>query len=140
MAVGLPKVADMIEVLLVDDDALVRGLLAEWLVGAGYRVHHADNGSTALDMLLKRDFGLLITDMDMPISGGLEIMKVARRMHPGLRVIAVSGGKRDGGQNWSVSALGHGASKALAKPLERRDLLAAVEELAPLDQSRIKRA
>ena len=130
----------MIEVLLVDDDALVRGLLAEWLSGAGYRVHHADNGATALEMLLKQDFGLLITDMDMPISGGLEIIKAVRRMHPGLRVIAVSGGKRDGDQNWSASALDHGASKALAKPLQRRRLLEAVEELAPRDQSRTKRA
>ncbi|MFL6582760.1 MAG: response regulator [Burkholderiales bacterium] len=130
----------MIEILLVDDDALVRGLLAEWLVAAGYGVQHADNGSTALEMLLTRDFGLLITDMDMPISGGLDIIKAVRRMRPGLRVIAVSGGKRDGGQNWSVSALDHGATKTLPKPLERSDLLAAVEQLAPLDKSHTKRA
>jgi DNA-binding response OmpR family regulator len=130
----------MIEILLVDDDALVRGLLAEWLVAAGYRVQHADNGSTAHEMLLTRDFGLLITDMDMPISGGLDIIKVVRRIRPGLPVIAVSGGKRDGGQNWIVSALNHGATKALPKPLERCELLAAVEELVPRDQSRTKRA
>src|SRR3954466_3034516 len=121
----------MIEILLVDDDALVRGLLAEWLVAAGYGVQHADNGSTALEMLLTRDFGLLITDMDMPISGGLDIIKAVRRPLSGLRVIAVSGGKRDGGQNWSVSALDHGPPKALPKPLERRSPPAAVEERPP---------
>src|SRR4051812_46091337 len=130
----------MMEVLLVDDDALVRGLLAEWLTQAGYRVHHADNGPIALEMLLNREFGLLITDMDMPIGGGLEVIKIVRRSHPRLRVIAMSGGERDGGKNWSVSALDHGAAKALTKPLERRDLLAAVEEVAPRGQSRTKRA
>jgi DNA-binding NtrC family response regulator len=130
----------MTEILLVDDDALVRGLLAEWLVEAGYRVHHANNGSNALEMLLERQFGLLITDMDMPFGGGLDIIKIVRHRHPGLRVIAVSGGERGGGQNWSVSALDHGAAKALAKPLERRTLLAAVEEVAPRGESRTKRA
>jgi CheY-like chemotaxis protein len=130
----------MIEILLVDDDALVRGLLAEWLVEAGYRVHHADNGPSALEMLRKREFGLLITDMDMPIGGGLEVIQIVQRRHPGLPVIAVSGGERDDGKNWSMSALAHGAAKALAKPLLRRTLLAAVEEVAPRGQSRTKRA
>jgi len=44
----------MIEVLVVDDDALMRGMLAEWLSEAGYRVRQAENGVNALNMLRSR--------------------------------------------------------------------------------------
>src|SRR4051812_50099893 len=111
----------MMEVLLVDDDALVRGLLAEWLTQAGYRVHHADNGPIALEMLLNREFGLLITDMDMPIGGGLVVIKIERRSHPRLRVIAMSSGERDDGKNCSQYPLKYRAPKTQTKPRQRQD-------------------
>jgi CheY-like chemotaxis protein len=125
----------MIEVLVVDDDALMRGLLAEWLSDAGYRVRQAENGANALQMLRTRPAGLLITDMDMPGRDGAQTLDDARRMLPGLPVIAISGGARDGRQNWAAIALTLGAAKALAKPFERQDLLAAVEEVVPRDKS-----
>ena len=125
----------MIEVLVVDDDALMRGLLAEWLSEAGYRVRQAENGAIALRMLRSRPAGLLITDMDMPGRDGAQTLDEARRMLPGLAVIAISGGARDGRRNWAATALKLGAAKALAKPFERQDLLAAVAEVVPRDRS-----
>ena len=125
----------MIEVLVVDDDALMRGLLAEWLSAAGYRVRQAENGATALRMLRSWPAGLLITDMDMPGRDGAQTLDEARRMLPGLAVIAISGGARDGRRNWAATALKLGAAKALAKPFERQDLLAAVAEVVPRDRS-----
>jgi CheY-like chemotaxis protein len=125
----------MIDVLVVDDDALMRGLVAEWLIDAGYRVRQAENGTNALQMLRSRPAGLLITDMDMPGRDGAQTLDEARRMLPGLPVIAISGGARDGKQNWAATALKLGAAKALAKPFERQDLLAAVEEVVPRDKS-----
>ncbi|MGH8731491.1 MAG: response regulator [Burkholderiales bacterium] len=125
----------MIEVLVVDDDALMRGLLAEWLSEAGYRVRQAENGVNALKMLRSRPVGLLITDIDMPGRDGAQTLGDARRMLPGLPVIAISGGARDGRQNWAVTALKLGAAMALAKPFKRHDLLAAVEEVVPRDKS-----
>lgn len=122
----------MMEVLVVDDDALMRGLLAEWLGEAGYRVREAENGTKALQMLRIRPAGLLISDMDMPGRDGAQTIDEARRMLPGLAVIAISGGARDG-QNWATKALKLGAAKALAKPFERRELLAAVKEIVPRD-------
>ncbi len=72
----------MIEILLVDDDALMRGMLAEWLSEAGYRVRQAENGANALQMLRSRPAGLLITDMDMPGRDGAQTLDEARRMLP----------------------------------------------------------
>ena len=63
---------------MVDDDALMHGLLAEWLSEAGYRVRQAENGANALKL---------------------------------------------------------GAAKAIAKLFERHDLLAAVEEVLPREES-----
>lgn len=120
---------------MVDDDALMRGLLAEWLSEAGYRVRQAENGANALKTLRSRPVGLLITDMDMPGCDGAQTLDDARRMLPGLPVIAISGGARDGRQNWAAIALKLGAAKALAKPFKRHDLLAAVEEVVPRDKS-----
>ena len=120
---------------MVDDDALMRELLAEWLSEAGYRVRQAENGANALRMLRSRPAALLITDMDMPGRDGAQTLDDARRMLPGLAVIAISGGARDGRQNWAATALKLGAAKALAKPFERHDLLAAVEDFVPRDES-----
>jgi len=130
----------MMEVLVVDDDALMRGMLAEWLAEAGYRVREAENGTKALQMLRIRPADLLISDMDMPGRDGAQTFDEARRMLPELTVIAISGGARDERQNWKAKALKLGAAKALAKPFERRDLLAAVKELMPQDKSGARQA
>src|SRR5882672_10178589 len=129
------KLETMIEVLVVDDDALMRGLVAEWLSEAGYRVRQAESGAKALRMLRSRPAGLLITDMDMPGRDGAQTLDEARRMLPGLSVIAISGGALDGRQNWAATALKLGAAKALAKPFERQALLAAVEKVVPRGKS-----
>ena len=128
----------MIEVLLVDD-ALLRGLLAEWLSEAGYRVREAEHGGAALQMLLNRPAGLLITDMDMPGRDGAQTLDEARRMLPGLPVIAISGGDRDGRENWATTALKLGAAKTLAKPFAKKELLSAVEEILRAGTSRTMR-
>jgi CheY-like chemotaxis protein len=78
--------------------------------------------------------------MDMPGRDGARILDDARRMLPGLPVIAISGGARDGRQNWATTTLKLGAAKALAKPFEQHDLLAAVEEVVPRDKPGTVRA
>ena len=130
----------MIDILVVDDDALMRGLLAEWLSEAGYRVRQAGTGTAALQMLRNRPAGVLITDMDMPGRDGAQTLGEARRMLPELAVIAISGGTRSGRQNWVATAREVGAAKTLAKPFARQDLLAAVEEILPRDKSGATRA
>jgi len=130
----------MIEILVVDDDALMRGLIAEWLGEAGYRVRQAETGTAALQMLRSRPAGLLITDMDMPGRDGAQTLGEARRMLPGLAVIVISGGTRNGRQDWAATARELGAAKTLAKPFEKQDLLAAVEQTVRRNKSGATRA
>jgi CheY-like chemotaxis protein len=121
----------MDEIVVVDDDALIRELLAEWLGEAGYRVRLAGTGSEALQLLRGQPAGLLITDMDMPGRDGAQTLEEARRLLPGLAVIAISGGERKGKRDWVATARDLGAASTLAKPFERADLLAAVAKILP---------
>ena len=126
----------MTEVVLVDDDPLMRTLLAEWLSEAGHRVRQCGNGEEALQMLRREPAALLITDMDMPGRDGAQLLREAHRLLPQLAVIAISGGTRDGTRDWASTALQLGAAKTLAKPFERRDLLSAVQHVLGQDPSR----
>jgi CheY-like chemotaxis protein len=133
---ALQRLPGMIEILVVDDDALMRGLLAEWLRAAGYGVREAEHGGAALQMLRKRPANLLITDMDMPGRDGAQTMDEARRVVPGLPVIAISGGTHEGQESWMATARNLGAARTLVKPFGREALLAAVEDIVPKDRSR----
>jgi CheY-like chemotaxis protein len=123
----------MMDIVVVDDDALMRELIAEWLSEAGYRVRQAETGTAALQMLRSRPAGLLITDMDMPGHDGVQTMGEARRVVPRLAVIAISGGARDGKRDWASKAREQGAALTLDKPFVREDLLAAVVKVVAGD-------
>ena len=79
-------------VLLVDDDAMVRGVVEEQLRAAGYAVSIAQDGPQALAML---DGGLnvdvLICDLSMPGMGGLAVIRGAKALRPALPAILLTG-------------------------------------------------
>ena len=129
----------MSQVLLVDDDPLMRELLAEWLGEAGYRVRQADNGASALQMLSSQPAGVLITDMDMPGRDGAQMLAEVLRTWPDMPVIAISGGARDGKANWAATAIKLGAAKTLDKPFEKRQLLSAVKDILATGPARTSR-
>jgi two-component system, chemotaxis family, chemotaxis protein CheY len=68
------------KVLLVDDEELVRQLLARILTDAGYAVEEADNGASALQAARRLDgsLNLVITDINMPVMDGLEFARALR--------------------------------------------------------------
>src|SRR5579859_7648630 len=79
-------------ILVVDDDADVREVIAETLVGFGYGVLQAASGEEALPVLAERhDIRMLITDVRMPGMSGFELAAKARRVAGGLKVIITSG-------------------------------------------------
>ena len=79
-------------VLVVEDEADIRTLLVGALTSAGYSVHATANGAEALAHLATAGtVDLLLTDLLMPALGGGELVKRARQMRPGLRVLVLSG-------------------------------------------------
>jgi CheY-like chemotaxis protein len=117
------------DILVIDDDAILRELVTDWLEGAGYRVRRAASCCSAAAELSREPPALIVTDMFMPGPCGAEVIKQLKREHPGIGLIAVSGHFNSGQGMTAQAALDAGADRALAKPVKRADLLRAVTEL-----------
>ena len=86
-------------VLVVDDDPAVLDAIASMLEDLGCTVLTAGSGRAALDQLRQNDeIAILITDINMPGMDGHELAELARRDHPQLKVLQLSGRepRRDG--------------------------------------------
>ena len=78
-------------VLLVDDEPIVRRILAAQLAAKGLTVIEAGNGRDALAALSVRRFDLLITDLQMPVMDGRELLTRVQEDYPLLRRIVITG-------------------------------------------------
>ena len=116
------------EILVIDDDAIMRDLIADWLEGAGYAVRKATDCSSAC-AALERAPALVVSDMWMPGPCGAAAIRWMKEKHPALKLIAVSGHFGSGQGCSEQDAVGAGASRALAKPVKRAELLTAVADL-----------
>jgi two-component system cell cycle sensor histidine kinase/response regulator CckA len=111
-------------VLLVEDEADVRHIVAEILRRAGHVVHQADGLASAevlLDGLPTLD--LLLTDLVLPGGNGLEVARRVRARHDGVPVLFMSG------YSESVFAGGEPVEHLLQKPFTSRTLLEALDAL-----------
>jgi CheY-like chemotaxis protein len=117
------------DVLVVDDDAILRDLVADWLQGAGYKVRKASDCDTAQKAIEEAMPALIISDMYMPGPCGAAAIAEIRRHAPSAAFIAVSGYFKSGCGVSTDQALAAGAARALAKPVRRAQLLIAVSEL-----------
>ena len=122
----------MISILLVDDDAAMRNAIKKILLKANYRVVEACDGREALKIFNQSPTDLVVTDLIMPETEGIELIVNLRNRHPPVTVIAISGGGRSSPENYLAMATALGACQALSKPFLPEELLAAVESaLAP---------
>lgn len=77
-------------VLIVDDEVVVREILARKLSSLGYVCECSANGQTALDMMASRKFDIVLADIKMPEIGGCELVKKAAEVSPGSAVILIA--------------------------------------------------
>jgi CheY-like chemotaxis protein len=124
----------VIDILVVDDDTLLRGMVAEWLTQVGYVVREAQDGVAALALLRGAPARLLITDMQMPSLNGAEMLAIVCREFPTMPVIAMSGQFDSGFGFTRETAIKAGATKVLAKPFSRDDLLMSVRAVVDLEK------
>jgi len=116
-------------VLIVDDDPAIRSIMSMVLKSAGYEVVCAVDGQEALKILGDGNFDLVITDMLMPGSDGLELLFAIKKNRPALRVLVMSGGGMIGVGDYLKVAKKLGAHEVLEKPFTGETLLAAVAKL-----------
>jgi CheY-like chemotaxis protein len=117
------------DILVIEDDTIMREALAEWLEAAGYRVQKAEDGSAGLAAVKVAAPALVVTDLYMPGTSGAMVIADLKQRCPEIPIIAISGLFNSGYGMNANAAIALGASRALAKPFKRGDLLQAVAEL-----------
>ena len=109
-------------VLVVDDDADVRGIATDMLREAGYEVREAGSGADALAVLADTPVAVLLADYAMPVMSGAELVRLVRQSHPGLSIVYLTG---------NADPLGpeavHLGDQVVTKPYTGAALLAAVQ-------------
>lgn len=117
----------MSRLLLIDDDAMLREVLATELAQAGHSVVQADDGRLGARLFRVGRADLVITELVLPNHDGLGLIAELRREWPALPIIAMSGGSRS--PLYLSIATKLGAQRALAKPFAPDVLRRVVDEL-----------
>jgi CheY-like chemotaxis protein len=117
------------DILVIEDDPIMREALTDWLQAAGYRVRTAADGSAGLAAVKSAVPAAVVTDIHMPGTNGAAIISELKRYYPQVAVIAISGLFNSGHGLDANAALALGAARALAKPFKRTELLRAIAEL-----------
>ncbi|MEE9555145.1 MAG: GAF domain-containing protein [candidate division Zixibacteria bacterium] len=89
-----PRISEdlsQLDILLVDDDLSLLDVVDDMLDYLGHKCHKANGGGVAIDILKKKSFDLVVTDLGMPEVGGWEVAQYCRDNHPETPVILISG-------------------------------------------------
>lgn len=113
------------KVIIVDDDIKLGLVLKEYLETYGHSVDHHADSTTALDLIQKRDYSLVILDIMMPEVDGFELCKKIRAISQiPILFLSARGETTD-----KIIGLELGADDFLAKPFEPRELLARIDSI-----------
>lgn len=113
----------MANILIVDDEALIRELIREHLEHAGYRCREAGDGTAALSQLSAGDIDLVILDIMMPFMDGMTCLREmrSRRIQTPVIMLTARGEEYD-----KLAGLESGADDYVVKPFSPRELVARV--------------
>jgi len=111
------------QILVVDDEPQIRGMVMRALQGAGYAIDCAADGQAGLSLALAGDYQLVILDLVMPHADGRQIIGNLRQHRPDQAVLVLS---CLSDVTTKVACLDMGASDYLTKPFSIEELLARV--------------
>lgn len=117
----------MARVLVIDDDEAIRTLAKAMLSGVGHEVEEAADGSEGLRMFEKRRADVVITDINMPGMDGHEFIASFRKRHPGVPIVAISGGGAASTDDLLLRAAKLGAAEVIMKPFEFGQFVGSVK-------------
>lgn len=116
-------------ILIVEDEAQLREVLRVTLERANYRVIAAENGNVGIRRYRESRPDLILTDMLLPGTDGVELLRAIRQIDPEARMIAMSGGGQAAEIKFLELTKEFGAVESLAKPFRKAQLLSAVERV-----------
>lgn len=111
-------------VLVVEDEDVVRDLIVHVLQRNGYWVSHCENGLAALEILRHTPVDMVLTDLRMPVMGGLELLRSIRQHHLEVDTVVLTA---YGTVDSAVEALKLGALDYIPKPFAIGELLERIE-------------
>ena len=114
------------EILLVDDDAIFRGVLADSLKERNIIVYEAENFSSAINVSKKKLINYAIVDLKMPGDSGLVLIKELRALNSKMNIVMLTGFASIA---TAVEAVKLGANQYLAKPVNAEEILEAFRKL-----------
>ncbi len=118
----------MTKILVIDDDARDRGLLAAVLEERGYEVILADNGGAGLMLCHRQTPDAVVLDLNMPGIDGRRLLQQLRILHPTLPVVVFSGHSTE---EVEQEMLNQGATALIQKAFSLDQLGSALQEVLP---------
>ena len=115
-----------VNILIVDDEEIVRESLASWLGEDGYEVAAAENGPRALERLPEKDWNLAMVDLKMPGMDGIQLMDEIRKIKPETIVIIMTAYAT---VDSAVQAMKKGAYDYIVKPFNPEDLSLTIRKI-----------
>ncbi len=111
-------------VLIIDDEPLMRLSMLDALKAEGYQVQEASNGEEGIQKTKTNRYDLVITDLRMPGSDGLQVVRVCKEYSPETEVIVITA---HGSVDTAVQAMKLGAHDYVTKPFSMDELLMTVD-------------
>ena len=112
--------------LIVEDEKNLCDTIAKNLYGAGYEVDTSYDGNNALDCILSEDYDLIVLDLNLPGTDGMDILKELRKKNEETKVIILSAKSQIADK---VAGLDAGANDYLEKPFHLQELEARIRSL-----------
>lgn len=102
-------------ILIVDDERMIREVLADFLSLEGFDVETAEDGEQALAELTRKNYDLVLTDLKMPKMGGIQLLEAIRESMPHVVVVIMTG---FGTIETAINAMKRGAYDYILKPFK----------------------
>lgn len=120
------EVKEMKPVLIVEDEAIMRESLRDWLKDGGYEVDTAEEGEEALQKIERKEFSVAVLDLRLPGKDGLEVLKEATKKDPKIKGIVITAYPS---VETAVEAMKMGAVDYIVKPFAPDALERAIQEV-----------
>ncbi|MFO0681009.1 MAG: response regulator [Sandaracinus sp.] len=111
---------DAPRILVVDDEQVIREILADFLAMEGFDVRTAEDGSAALVELSRSSYDLVLSDLKMPNMGGLELLQAIQKHTPNVVTVIMTG---FGTVETAIDAMKKGAYDYILKPFKVEEVV-----------------
>jgi DNA-binding NtrC family response regulator len=115
-----------VNIMVVDDEEIVRSSLTSWLEEDGYNVEAVESGKKALERLPAKNWDLMLVDLKMPGMDGLQLMVEVRKTHPDMLIIIMTAYAT---VDTAVKAMKQGAYDYFVKPFNPDDISLTIRKI-----------